>query len=69
MPKLSVLVSKQGEVLGTFQESSGGEGAGAPVARFEAGPDQRVVEVELDEATARLDPEKLHKKIKAKHLG
>jgi hypothetical protein len=69
MPKLSVLVSKQGDVLGTFQESGDGYGTGAPVARLQPGPDQRVVEVEIDEATARLDPDKLHKRIKAKHLG
>ena len=68
MPKLSVLVGKKGEVLGTFRESNGGAGMGAPVARFRAAPGQRIVEVDLDEATARLDPEALHKKIKAQHL-
>ncbi len=69
MPKLSVIVSKQGKVLGTFQGSGNGQGAGSPVAQLEPGPDQQVFEVEVDEATARLDPESLHKKLKAKHLG
>jgi hypothetical protein len=68
MPKLSVLVGKKGEVLGTFRGTSGSAGTGAPVARFRASAGQKVIEVELDEATARLEPEELHKTIKAKHL-
>ncbi|MGA8680363.1 MAG: hypothetical protein WB592_07760 [Acidimicrobiales bacterium] len=71
MPKLHVLVSEQGDVLGTVQESVGAAaGAGAPAGvGFRAGPGQRVVELDVDEATARLDPEALHSKIKSEHLG
>jgi hypothetical protein len=68
MPKLSVLVSAQNEILGTFQgDSSGGANAPAQMG-FQAAPGQRVVEIEVDDATAHLDPEALHNKIKADHL-
>ncbi len=68
MPKLSVLVGAQDEVLGTFRESTN-SGVGAPAkVGFQVGPGQQVIEVEIDDATAQLDPEALHNKIKADYL-
>jgi hypothetical protein len=68
MPKISVLVSAQNEVLGTFTEASS-HGAGAPSQiGFQTGPGQRMVEVNVDDATAQLDPEALHNKIKTDYL-
>lgn len=68
MPTLSVLVSGNNEILGTLRQgANGGHGAPATIG-FQAGPGQRVVEVNVDDATAQLDPEALHAKIKADHI-
>ena len=68
MPTLSVLVSENNDILGTLRQGANG-GHGAPAAiGFQAGPGQRVVEVNVDDATAQLDPEALHAKIKADHM-
>jgi hypothetical protein len=69
MPTLSVLVSAQNEVLGTFQAGNG-NGAGAPSQiGFQVSPGQRVIQVDIDNATALLGAEALHDKIKADFLG
>jgi hypothetical protein len=68
MPTLSVLVGGNNEILGTSRQGANG-GQGAPTAiGFQAGPGQRVVEVNVDDDTAQLDPEALHAKIKADHI-
>jgi hypothetical protein len=70
MPTLHVLVSEAEEVLGTFRPDGHGAGTAPPTAAgFRAAPRQRVIELEVDEATAALDPQALHETIKAKHLG
>ena len=38
-------------------------------AGFQAGPGQRVVEVNLDDSVLQLPPDALHKKIEADHLA
>ena len=68
MPKLHVLVDKEGNVLGTFRADETGRGPEAPSLGFHVRPEQRLVEVELDEKLASLDPVELHKQIKARHL-
>jgi hypothetical protein len=68
MPTLSLLVSENNDILGTLRQGgNGGQGAPATMG-FQAGPGQRVVEVNVDDATAQLDPEALHAKIKADHI-
>ncbi len=68
MPTLSVLVGENNEILGTLRQgANGGEGAPAAIG-FQAGPGQRVVEVNVDDEAARLDPEALHARIKADHI-
>ena len=69
MPKLHVLVGEHGEVLGTFEDTGASGGGAAPTSLgFHAGPGQRVVDVDIDEATTKLGAEELHAKIKEKHL-
>jgi hypothetical protein len=70
MPILKVLIDEQDEVIGTAQADAGASGPGAPAGvSLIARPGQRVIEVTVDEAVARLDPERLHARIKADHLG
>jgi hypothetical protein len=61
MPKLQVLVSEHGEVLGTYDETGESHGGSAPTGfGFHARDGQRVVHLEVDDATARLAPDDLH---------
>jgi hypothetical protein len=68
MPKIHVLIDKHGEVLGTFQLREKGTGRGMPSAGLRAQPDQRLVELEVDEKLATLEAGELHKQIKERHL-
>jgi hypothetical protein len=70
MPKVQVVLSDQGDVLGTLVVEGAASGDGAP-DRFgileRAG--QRVIEVELGDDLAGLAPEALHAEIKANHVS
>jgi len=67
--KVQVLVGDGNQVLGTFNPA-GLSGNGVPAqAGFQAGPGQRVVEVNLDDSVLQLPPDALHKKIEADHLA
>jgi len=64
MPRLKVLLSEAGEIVGTAPAvvTSSGESAPRDVS-FVARPGQRVVEVTVDASIAALDPEGLHQAI------
>ena len=68
MIKLHVLVDKHGSVLGTFRADPDQKGSGpkAPSLGVRAGPDQRLVEMEVDERLAVRDPAALHEEVKAR---
>jgi hypothetical protein len=66
MIKLHVLVDKHGNVLGTFRADQKGSGPNAPSLGVRARPDQRLVEMEVDERLAVRDPAELHEEIKAR---
>ena len=68
MPTLSVLVNGNNDVLGTLRQGANGGHGGPATIGFQAGPGERVVEVNVDDATAQLEPEALHAKIKADHI-
>ena len=70
MPVLKVLLSKKGDVVGTARTDVVPRGEGAPVqAILVARSDQKVVEVNVDDQVARMDPKTLHATIKSKHLS
>lgn len=65
MKILQVLVDAEGKVLGTSDPSATGVEAG-PTARLIAGPNQRIVEVTVDDEVAHLAPAALHEALKAR---
>jgi hypothetical protein len=70
MPKMHVLVSDEGAVLGTFRENGPGVGTAPPsTIGFRPGEGQKVLELDVDDQTASLEPDALHAAIKANHLS
>ena len=70
MPKLHVLVASDGRVLGTLRQNGPGTGPQAPASigmRTREG--QRLLELEVDEATLSLSPEELHKALEREHVA
>jgi hypothetical protein len=68
MPILHVLVNDKGDVLGTWQASHRAGESGPEQVMLVAGPRQKVVQVEIDDDVARLDPTALHNRIKKDHI-
>jgi hypothetical protein len=69
MPVLKVLLNEEGDVIGSAHANSPSQGSYGPqFATMVARPNQRIVEITVDDAVANLDPETLHKTIKANHL-
>ena len=65
MPILKVLINNKGEVVGTARTDGEGSGTGAPQrATMVARPDQRLIEVAVEDKVASLDPGALHATIK-----
>lgn len=79
MPILKVLINEKGEVVGTARPDAGsavatarpdvgGQGAGAPQSvTLVARQGQRVIELNIDDKMASLEPEALHAAVKAKY--
>jgi hypothetical protein len=68
MPLMHVLLDEQGEVIGTALAQS--VGAGAEVSGgFLARPNQKVVQVTIDDEVASLDAASLHRTIKERFLA
>ena len=68
MPILKILINQKGEVVGTARPNIAGSGAAAPQSvTLVARPGQRLIEVNVDDNVASLDPAALHKAIKVKH--
>ena len=69
MPVLKVLINKKGDVVGTMRTDATVTGKGSPeLVNLVARPGQRIIEVNVDDKVARLDPAALHAAIKAQHL-
>lgn len=69
MPILKVLINEKGDVVGTARPGVVGSGAAGPQhVTLVARPGQRLVEINVDDADASLEPAALHAAIKAKHL-
>jgi hypothetical protein len=69
MAQLHVLLSEQGQVLGTLRHA-GANGNGGPTSvGFRTAAGERVIEVSVDDATLALSPEELHKHLEAKHVA
>lgn len=69
MPILKVLVNEKGDVVGTARPDVVGSGTAAPQhVTLVARPGQRLVEVNVDDKDASLEPAALHAAIKARHL-
>jgi ribosomal protein L16/L10AE len=69
MPILKVLINNKGEVVGTARTDRAGSGTGAPQsATMVARPDQRLIEVAVEDKVASLDPAALHATIKMNFL-
>jgi ribosomal protein L16/L10AE len=80
MPILKVLINEKGEVVGTSRPDVGGStvgadrpdvggsGMGAPQSvTLVARQGQRVIEINVDDKMASLEPEALHAAVKAKY--
>ena len=69
MPILKVLINDKGEVVGTARTDVGGSGTAAPDrVTISVRSDQRLIEVEVEDKVAYLDPAALHAAIKANFL-
>ena len=69
MPKFHVLVDQHGNVLGTLLAEAKVTGSAPPKSfGFRPRPGQRMLEIEVDEKVASLEPTELHKRIKADHF-
>ena len=68
MPRILVLIDHKGTVLGTAEQGRQTTDDRAPVARLVPRDDQKVVEVNLTDAEARLDAASLLKALKSKKL-
>jgi hypothetical protein len=69
MPILKVLVNPKGEVVGTADPSVAATGTAPPTsATLVPRPGQRLIEVNVDESVAGLDPAKLHVELKSKYV-
>jgi hypothetical protein len=68
MPILRVLVNDKGDVVGTARAEVTPSGSGAPTqAAMIARPGQHVVELDVDDATAALDPTSLHDAVRSQY--
>jgi hypothetical protein len=68
MATLKVLLNEKGKVVGTARPQTAASGPGAPQsATLVARPGQRVIDLDVDEKVASLDPGALHAAIDAKY--
>jgi hypothetical protein len=69
MPILKVLLNEKGEVVGTVRTDTSGSGTDPPkYATLVARPGQRLIEINVDDKTASIDSNTLHKLIREKHI-
>lgn len=69
MPILKVLLNQKGEVVGTADPAVAATGTAAPTSvTVVPRPGQRLIEVNVDESVAALDPAKLHVALKSKYV-
>ena len=69
MPALKVLLNENGDIVGTAHAAAPASGKSGPDHVTIVGrPSQRLVEITVDDKTAALDAEELHREIKAMRL-
>ena len=68
MPLLQVLVNEKGAVVGTARVDVRRGGSGPERVTLVARPGQRLLEIEVHERLASLDPTELHAAIRKEHL-
>jgi hypothetical protein len=69
MPKIQVLLDRRGKVLGTAQHGTHKTDGRTPVASLVPRDDQKMIEVNVTDAEARLDATSLMKVLKNKLRG
>jgi hypothetical protein len=69
MAILKVLLNQKGNIVGTARTDAAGTGKDAPQsATLVARPGQRIIEIDVDDAMASLDPAALHSSVAARYL-
>ena len=69
MARLHVLLSEQGEIIGTARATGPGGEGGPDQATLRAGQGQRVLNIDVDEELLPAHPARLHTYISANFLG